>query len=217
MRTLRSRGGRLLACAGCALSLCLLLAVPALAQGGEHRAALVMRFADGSVQTRCVAFSEPSLSGQQLLVRSGFPIIVNPNGAFGGAVCSINGAGCNYPGQDCFCRCMSAQCEYWAYYHWVPAGSGTAGNWEYSQTGAAGYEVKDGAVEGWSWGPGNFSSGTEPPKIAFADICKAAVVGGGSPAAGATGPANLLQYAGFAGAVVVLALAARFVTRRRTT
>jgi len=31
--------------------------------------------------------------------------------------------------------------------------------------------VKNGALEGWSWGQGNFSSGTIPPTVKFEDIC----------------------------------------------
>ena len=85
-------------------------------------------------------------------------------GSQGGAVCSIAGSGCAFPTQDCFCKCQGLTCEYWAYYHWV-------GGWQYSQVGAGGYTVTDGAVEGWSWGAGNFSSGVEPPAVAFNDVC----------------------------------------------
>ena len=120
---------------------------------------------DGSVQTKCVSFAEPAISGEELLTRSGMTVVLNPNGGFGGAVCSINGYGCAYPTQDCFCKCQGVQCEYWAYYHW------TGGAWQYSQVGATGYQVKNGALEGWSWGQGNFSSGTIPPTVKFEDIC----------------------------------------------
>ena len=144
-------------------ALCLLAgASTARAQGGDHRAALVVRFTDNSVETRCVAFSEPSITGAELLTLSGLQII----GGGGGAVCSIAGAGCAFPTQDCFCRCQGLTCEYWAYYHW-------AGGWQYSEVGAGGYAVTDGAVEGWSWGPGNWSSGTEPPPRTFAEVCSA--------------------------------------------
>ena len=45
-------------------ALCLLAgALTARAQGGDHRAPLVVRFADNSLETRCVAFSEPSITG----------------------------------------------------------------------------------------------------------------------------------------------------------
>ena len=49
-------------------ALCLLAGTStARAQGGDHRAALVVRFADNSVETRCVAFGEPSITGAELL------------------------------------------------------------------------------------------------------------------------------------------------------
>ncbi len=145
------------------------LSPAAAAQEGPQRAALVVRFADGAVETRCVSFAEPAISGADLLARSGLPVIVNSNSGLGGAVCSIKGQGCAFPSQDCFCRCQGSACEYWAYYHL------SDGRWVYSDVGAGNYQVSDGAVEGWSWGKGNFTSGTEPPAARFADICTAPV------------------------------------------
>jgi hypothetical protein len=149
-------------------AMCLLAgASVARSQGGDHRAGLVIRYADGSVQTQCVAFSEPSITGADLLTRSGLQVTLDRSG-MGGAVCSIAGKGCAFPTQDCFCRCEGLTCEYWAYYHW-------AGGWQYSQVGAGGYSLTDGALEGWSWGAGNFSSGIEPPELSFAEVCPAPV------------------------------------------
>jgi hypothetical protein len=172
---------------------------PVVAQNGANRAALVVRFPDGRVETSCVAFEEPAITGEQVLQRSGFDILINYGGAQGGAVCSINAEGCRYPAEDCFCGCMGTQCEYWAYYHWVDDA------WQYSQVGAAGFEVSDGALEGWSWGPGNFVSGTEPPTVAFANICNAAAVPAGSGARQAP-QASVAQYAAY-GLIAVILLA----------
>ncbi|MDQ1301131.1 MAG: hypothetical protein QG637_1052 [Chloroflexota bacterium] len=211
-----------------------LLAPAAAAQEGPSRAALVVRFADGAVETRCVSFATPAISGADLLARSGLPRIVNLNSGLGGAVCSIKGQGCAFPGQDCFCRCQGSACEYWAYYHLSDRG------WVYSDVGAGNFLVTDGAVEGWSWGKGNFTSGTEPPVAHFADICPAiasAVTGpvaansaasstsadrsataGQAPAAGygAGDAASLPRYASFA--LFAAALAGGWVwllTRRK--
>jgi hypothetical protein len=149
-------------------ALCILTgASAARAQDGDHRAALVIRFGDGSVQTKCVSFSESSITGEELLQRSGLPIIVNHNLGSGAAVCSIAGAGCAFPKQDCFCHCQGLTCEYWAYYHRTDSG------WQYASTGASSFLVNDGALEGWSWGPGNWASGTEPPARTFAEVCSA--------------------------------------------
>jgi hypothetical protein len=147
-------------------ALCMLAgASAARAQGGDHRAGLVIRYANGSVQTRCIAFSEPSITGAELLTRSGLQVTMD-QGGMGGAVCSIAGEGCAFPTQDCFCHCQGLTCEYWAYYHWTDG-------WQYSQVGAGGYTLTDGALEGWSWGAGNFSSGVEPPLLTFAEVCPA--------------------------------------------
>jgi hypothetical protein len=193
----------------------LLLAVLALsctvvagAQDGDNRAALVVRYEDGSVETKCVAFSESAITGEELLQRSGLTAVIDYNALAGGAVCSINGLGCSV--QDCFCRCQGADCRYWAYYHWVDGG------WQYSQLGASSYQVKNGSLEGWSWGPGNFSSGTEPPVVRFEEICTGAEATAQAANSGSGGPASWLGYVGFAVAVVVLLGAGLVVTRRRS-
>jgi hypothetical protein len=188
---------------------------PAAGGAGTHRAGLVVRFADGQVQTACVSFSEPAITGEQLLQRSGFKTIVDSGGAIGGAICSINDQGCRYPSQDCFCRCTGSQCEYWAYY------LRQSGAWLYSQAGAGAVKVTDGDLQGWSWGPGNFSSGTEPPAVAFAEVCKAgAVVASPAlPVLAATtapaGPGALVQYAAYVAIALVLLGAGAFVLLRR--
>ncbi len=198
--------------------------------GDDHRAALVVRYASEQVETHCVSFAEPSITGEQLLARSGLAVAIDYNAGLGGAVCRIGDAGCAYPRQGCFCRCMGVQCEYWAYYLW------NDGAWHYSPQGASGVSVADGALQGWSWGPGDFASGTEPPAITFADICgdgttevvtTTAASGGsvlpapaaaeaagarsgtspGMPDAGRTAGPPLSQYAAF-GAMAGLLLAA---------
>ena len=139
----------------------------AIAQEPGNRAALIVRYGDGSTDALCVQFSETSITGEELLRRSGLNAVVDTSSGQGGAVCSINGSGCAFPQEACFCQCFGAQCEYWAYYHWVN------GQWEYSSVGASLYDVANGALEGWSWGPGNFSSGTEPPQVSFDQVCSA--------------------------------------------
>jgi len=217
-----------------ALLLLAMLALPgatmAGAQDGENRAALVVRYEDGSVESKCVAFSEPEITGEELLQRSGLTVVMDYNALAGGAVCSIKdlrspaaGGGCSV--QECFCRCQGADCQYWAYYHWVDGG------WQYSQLGASSYQVKDGSLEGWSWGPGNFSSGTQPPVVKFEEVCARSpgAVPGRSPGAvpglelatspaarsGPGAPASWLGYVGFAIAAIVLLGAGVVVTRRR--
>jgi hypothetical protein len=196
-----------------ALALIILLILPgagiAAAQDGGNRAGLVVRYQDGSVEKKCVAFSEPTISGEELLQRSGLTVVMDYNALAGGAVCSIKGLGCSV--QDCFCRCQGADCQYWAYYHWVDGG------WQYSQLGASGYRVKNGSLEGWSWGPGNFSSGTEPPAAQFEEICAEGSGSVEAPAAspGLGTPTSWLGYASFAVVALLLVGAGVLVSRRQ--
>ena len=137
-----------------------------------NRAGLVVRFGDGSVVTACVQFTDESVSGADILRFSGMDVIVDPSSGFGEAVCKINSGinsnGCDYPLDDCFCQCQGADCVYWAYYHLKNNA------WEYSGRGASNYQVRDGDVEGWAWGPGSPNGGSSdaaPPLIPFDQIC----------------------------------------------
>ena len=112
-----------------------------------NRAALVITFEDGRSQSFCIEFTEESITGLELLKRSGLPLVTSGNGGLGSAVCSINGKGCSNPG-DCFCKCKGGTCAYWAYYHF------TNGAWQSSPLGASAWTVRDGDADGWSWGSG---------------------------------------------------------------
>jgi hypothetical protein len=129
------------------------------AQGSLHRAGLVVRFGNGSVISRCVAFSEPSLTGLELLSRAGLSIVVDLNSSIGAGVCKIGSEGCDR-GRSCFCQCEGSTCAYWQYFHLQ------SGAWKYSNVGAASYQVSDGAVEGWAWG-----NNVAPPPIGLDQIC----------------------------------------------
>ena len=148
------------------LFLVLLMALPARAvvsaQGVPHRAGLVIRFGDASVITRCVSFSEPSLTGVELLARAGLSIRVDTSSSIGAGVCKINNQGCD-AGKSCFCQCEGSTCAYWQYFHTQN------GAWKYSNLGAALYQVSEGAVEGWSWG-----NNIAPPLMALDQICASA-------------------------------------------
>lgn len=139
---------------------------------GVNRAGLVVQFGDGNVVTACVQFTSETVTGAELLRLSGMDVVMDPHSGFGEAICKISvgdlSDGCDFPLEDCFCQCRGADCKYWAYYH-------LRGNaWEYSQLGASNWQVKDGDVEGWAWGPGSFGGGSsdvEPPIIPFDQIC----------------------------------------------
>lgn len=143
----------------------LILAPPTRGQGGVNRAGLVVQHGDGTVFSTCVTFEEPSISGLELLRRAGVAMSADSSSGFGTIICALDGEGCNYPEESCFCRCQGASCTYWIYWHLV------AGEWQYSQVGAADWKVSHGSVDGWVWGKGTPSQGEKPPATAFAEVC----------------------------------------------
>lgn len=128
-------------------------------EGGANRAGLIVVHGDGRVLTRCVTFTEDSISGVALLQRSGLAVDAN-TGPMGSAVCTINSEGC--PANDCFCQCKSNPCTYWNYFH-----RNVDGSWAYSGMGAATWTVSHGDIDGWVWGDGS----APPPALAFDAIC----------------------------------------------
>jgi hypothetical protein len=143
------------------LILVLALTASAGAQGAAHRAGVIIRFGDGRVVSRCVSFSEPTLSGIELLTRAGLSIRVDASSSIGAGVCKIEREGCDQ-GKSCFCQCEGSSCAYWQYFHMQN------GAWKYSNLGAALHPVAEGAVEGWAWG-----NNVAPPVMSLDQICAA--------------------------------------------
>jgi len=182
---------------------------PAAAQS-QRRAALIAQFGDGSYVTRCISFSEESITGLELLVRSGLQVSL-----WGGAVCRIEQEGCDYPATTCFCQCKGSSCQYWSYWHWKDD------KWTYAQIGSGDYPVHDGAVEAWLWGDAQ----APPVTLSFADICGPSATGptegipSATPTASIQEPSTqnmpLTQYAVFALMAVALAAGFWFVRGRQ--
>ena len=152
---------------------------------GANRAGLVIAFPEGA-QTLWVDFDEPEISGAELLERAGLDVTFSSFGGLGGGVCSIEGVGCQDPG-NCFCQCQSGSCHYWAYFK-----LDDDGDWAYQPFGASTRKLRDGDVDGWAWG-----SGTPPPEMVSAVPCPTPhpppPATGGAPTAappGATGGAS---------------------------
>ena len=122
-----------------------------------NRVGLVVQFDENTVVTQCVEFSEASITGYQVLERSGLSIEAefSPQGA---AICKIENQGC--PADNCL---LCDFPNYWAYWHL------NQGSWFYSPIGASNYDVHDGDVEGWRWGVG----GTPSEAPSFDEICVA--------------------------------------------
>jgi hypothetical protein len=136
------------------------------AQETPNRAGLVIQHGDGRVVTRCVSFQEETISGYDLLAASGLDLNIAAD-SVGTSICRLDGEGCTFPQDQCFCQCTSQPCLYWSY--WRQSGGG----WGYSQLGASNTQVHDGDVEGWVWGEGSIGSpsDSQPPTITFDDIC----------------------------------------------
>lgn len=146
------------------LTLILLLPTHVTAQG-PNRAGLVIQYGDGRIESACVSFSEPEISGFQLLQRSGLPMSYDAQS--GTTVCSIRDEGCAFPSQSCFCQCETVgQCIYWSYHRLQPDGS-----WRYSQLGATASKVRPGEVDGWRWGAGESQDAPPPIGVSFESIC----------------------------------------------
>jgi hypothetical protein len=131
---------------------------PSAAQTSQ-RAGLIVQFGDLSYVTRCVSFSGDSVSGLDLLRQSGLNIAT-----WGAAVCRIEGEGCEYPTERCFCQCLATPCRYWSYWYW------SDGRWIYSPLGAADRRSRQGDMDGWIWGDGQ----SPPPAVSFEQICNPA-------------------------------------------
>ncbi len=122
--------------------------VQSAASAAVNQAGLVVTFGDGRTVTFCVEFGEDSITGLELLQRSGLQLVTSNSSGLGAAVCSIDGEGCQDPG-DCFCKCKGGSCEYWAYYLYDDGG------WKFSPVGAGNRSVHDGDTDGWAWGGGS--------------------------------------------------------------
>ena len=102
-------------------------------------AGLVVVHGDGTTVVKVVEFSEPSLSGTELLTRCGLSNSI-VNGSVGQAVYMIDGEG-NPTGWVT----QNGKSYYWSFF------VQKNGVWEYSKVGAGSATVKNGDVQGWMW------------------------------------------------------------------
>lgn len=133
------------------------------------RAGLVIVHGDGSVATSCVELGSESISGYDLLSKSGIEMLAEPSG-MGMTICKLDGEGCGIPQESCFCQCKGSLCVYWSYWQMVD------GAWRYSNLGAANTRPINGSLEAWVWGDGTSGQAPQPPAMGFADICPATTI-----------------------------------------
>lgn len=112
----------------------------------------------------CVSLPRSQVSGIDLIRLASQQHGLQYRLGFGGnAVCQLAGVGPE--GDDCF----ADDPYFWGY--WRGDGSG---GWTWSSSGAGSTAVRNGSVDGWSWGTGrDGSSHPKPPGTAFASVCPA--------------------------------------------
>lgn len=145
--------------------LTLILSVTWAQADNPNQAALVV-IHDDEVITKCIEFSEDKITGYEMLERSGLDLNVDASNNMGAAICRIDGQGCTYPADDCFCECLGDTCTFWRYWFWED------GEWVFSQFGASSRKLRQGDIDVWLWADGPSSRGGEkPPDIRFEEIC----------------------------------------------
>ena len=138
---------------------------PVQAQQVDHHAGLVIQFADGTTQEYCLTFAGDSISGFDLLLKTGLDVKAEGYGPMGGEVCKIGPDGCDFPGQPCACLSYGPGGVYWTYHHLKD------GKWVTSALGAGTSKVHGGDVDGWAW-----SDGKGPSVVpTFAGVCMSAL------------------------------------------
>jgi hypothetical protein len=159
-RTLGRRLGAVLAVAVGVAALASLAprspAISACAGAGPNHASLVVEHGDGSVVTRCVAFSGAGIGGKDLLDASGVAWSGQAFGGYGVAVCAIDSEPAHYttcPGKD----------DYWAVF--VSRGGGA---WQLTVVGISELTLADGDAEGFRYVP---AAGTPAAPPAPAGVC----------------------------------------------
>lgn len=128
--------------------------------GDKNRAGLVVRFSNGSIETRCIAFQEVSITGEDLIRRSGLATEIATSSGLGAAVCKIGNEGC--PVNDCFCNSE----RFWKYFLREDSA------WSIAPVGMSTRTVRHGDMDGWSWGSFDDSQAA-PPDTTFAEVCTA--------------------------------------------
>jgi len=129
---------------------------------------LVVVHGDGTVTSQCLTFQGEEISGYELLEQSQLDLNIDASNSMGATICRLDGEGCNYPQDDCFCQCQSSRnCIYWSYWHLED------GQWQYSSLGASTVLLHGGEVQGWVWSKGRVGNSADkaPPLTRFETIC----------------------------------------------
>jgi hypothetical protein len=148
---------------------------------GTHHVAVVVEHGNGTVLSRCVAFTEEQRTGEQIMQLSNIEYGMSSyGGGLGNAVCQVDGEPASYPPS-----CLTSTSAYWAMFV-----SRAGGRWSISNAGVSSQEFSDGDALGWHYVPP--TGGGPPPSPA--GVCATgapapAPVVTTAPAPAATAPA----------------------------
>jgi hypothetical protein len=144
-----------------AVALCLVMLVtalalvpsPASAQDDQVSVAgLIVDYGGGRVSYALVPFTENTVSGFDLLDRSGLSLLAVEFGGLGQGVCAIEGTGCDIAAcRARVCQSGDPNSPFWQY-----AQRRQDGEWAWSPLGASSSTVADGDIDIWAWS-------SEPP------------------------------------------------------
>jgi hypothetical protein len=141
----------------------------AVVQQAGNQAGLVIDFGNGRVETFCIDLGgDGQMTGEELLLASGLPVVIEYSGGRGGAVCTIDGVGSSFPSEPCFAQCTllpGEACLYWSFSRMADSG------WALSPLGGSSVTARPGDVHGWAWGEGSRAQGAFPPVRRFAEVC----------------------------------------------
>jgi hypothetical protein len=135
------------------------------------QAGLVVRGPSGVTRQACVPLTGKETNGENLLLATGWDVTLDASNTMGSIICSIEGEGCDYPAEKCFCQCSAlGSCSYWAYFT-----MSQDGQWVYSPLGPRAQPVLDEDLHAWVWVSGTSSApGAQQallPSVRFSDVC----------------------------------------------
>ncbi len=136
----------------------LTLLVGGLERPGENRVAaqgdievnvagIVVDYGDGRISYAVVPFAETSISGVELLRRSGLSLLSVEFGGMGEGICAIEDTGCDLSAcRARLCQTGDPDSPFWQYVR-----VGGDGAWQPAPLGASSSAIEDGDVDGWFW------------------------------------------------------------------
>lgn len=140
------------------LRLAALLLLVALVRGGAGMASVqdaspldvagvVVDYGDGRISYAVVPFEEGTISGFEMLRRSGLSLLSVEFGGMGEGVCAIEETGCDLAAcRARLCQTGDPDSPFW---HYVQ--SGGDGDWLPAPLGASSSQIEPGDVDGWFW------------------------------------------------------------------